>query len=386
MEHKRPARKSKIFELGSILLITAYLLFFSNINLGGDSVDTWKEECEHEGCTSGGEEMKELYNSYKEECMHEGCTKDGEEINELSGGSAYNNSMFQGFLSAGWVIRSEDFSGSIMDNAAWVYTGANYSGNMYQLWEPKNQATSSFINLSVSMNDQVSSIKLGSSAYIATYNNVGYSGAQLVVWNNQSSLGSPFNDAISSATVNLWNNPYVGTPPPNVPLAVNNIVNYVGDPASTTLKASRSTAGVPSTFCTHLDIGGEGYKTCDNVISGWKQAMNINATRINNCSTPGAIPNLIYVNDWTSSPPYPVTNGFADYITMQGAPLTSWNVSEMTRALRKGGSIALWIDDNRYSSAINQLKSNLKGSVIYDAYDEFGGEANWSKTLIVDGR
>ncbi len=88
------------------------------------------------------------------------------------------------------------------------------------------------------------------------------------------------------------------------------------------------------------------------------------------------------------SKPYPFADGFADYITMQGAPLNQHNLDEIVRMLRKGGKVGLWIDQNFFQKQIDDLASKLnsKAKKVNKYEDEFGEKAGYTKILIKDGR
>lgn len=372
------------FRLELWLSAAAVVITFAPRGNKADSavVADYAEECQNEGCSQ--EEVHELYNSYHEECINEGCGQ--EEIDELAGPGA-QNAMMAAFLKYQWYIRSQDISTNYLpSNAAWLYSGANYTGLLFQVWGSTNQSVPDLS--AVGFNDMTAALRIGSDAYLATYNNTNYSSAQLVVSKNQASLGSPFLNAISSARVSLISNPFA-TPTPNVQTAVANVETRVGAPAIIGAQASRADAGIDNTFVVQLDVGGEGPTSCHNVVSGFAQSMNLNdVTNNTTCggSNPPPIPNLIYLQPWPTNPRYPFVNGFADYITMQGAPLTPTNVAEITRVLRVGGSVALWIDLSYNQSAIIQLATNLNSTPQYNVYDEFNGQAGNPKTLIVDGR
>ncbi|HSL83577.1 MAG TPA: hypothetical protein VLF66_12450, partial [Thermoanaerobaculia bacterium] len=153
-------------------------------------VGSWYEECTIEGCNT--EELEEIYNSYYSECIDETCST--EEISELSGGPGENDNMLFDFLKHQWVIQSGNISSTrLPDNAAWLFTGASSTGLLYQVWEPVNQSVSNLANVhDVNFTDRVSSFRVGEDAYLATYNDASFSGAQLVVATDQASLGSPF--------------------------------------------------------------------------------------------------------------------------------------------------------------------------------------------------
>ncbi|BAZ08974.1 hypothetical protein NIES4071_07800 [Calothrix sp. NIES-4071] len=135
----------------------------------------------------------------------------------------------------------------------------------------------------------------------------------------------------------------------------------------------------------HLDLGGEGYHEAHGVVSGFRTAINLNAQEYDSQYKDLKIPHLVLVN---YSEPYPFADNFADYITMQGAPLTPHNLDEIVRMLRKGGKVGLWIDQNFFQKQIDDLASKLdsKPKKVNKYEDEFGGRAGYTKILIKDGR
>ena len=135
----------------------------------------------------------------------------------------------------------------------------------------------------------------------------------------------------------------------------------------------------------HLDLGGEGYHKGYSVVSGFRTAINLNDQKNDSQYKNLKIPHLVLVD---YSKPYPFADGFADYITMQGAPLTPHNVVEIVRMLRKGGKVGLWIDQELYQKEIKNLASKLKSKhkEVNKYEEEFGGKAGNPKILIEDGR
>ncbi len=149
-------------------------------------------------------------------------------------------------------------------------------------------------------------------------------------------------------------------------------------------KVSRSDLNVGQQMM-HLDLGGEGYHEVSGLISGFKTAINLNAKENDSQPPFEKIPNLVRVD---YSKPYPFADGFADYITMQGAPLTKENIDEIVRMLRKGGKVGLWIAEDIFADDIRELASRLKSKAetVGKDRDEFGGKAGGDKILIEDGR
>lgn len=132
-----------------------------------------------------------------------------------------------------------------------------------------------------------------------------------------------------------------------------------------------------------LDIGGEGRHSAHNMITGFENAINLNVLTTDS-QTNKPIPNLVEIDNWVD--PYPLGDGFADYIVIQNAPLTNHNVDEIVRLLKRGGKVGLWVDVNQYQNNIIDLGRRLKAGVFFHADDEFKGKAGFSKVLIVDHR
>lgn len=161
----------------------------------------------------------------------------------------------------------------------------------------------------------------------------------------------------------------------------------VGVPAAPGAQADRITMGIDDDHFLHLDIGGEGWTTAYGIESGFRSAVNVN-DRTTHSQTGQAIPNLVRVQDWATSPGYPVTDRSVDYLTMQGAPMTDRNASEMARVLRADGRIGLWIDPGelvdgvRVEQRIRALAAALGKPVDWSCADEFRGNAGNPKTCI----
>lgn len=180
-------------------------------------------------------------------------------------------------------------------------------------------------------------------------------------------------------------------PPPHKRKTVAEIVQAINDLLrnNPNAKITRKDIGIDSTYRIHLDVGGEGYKKSEGYVSGFVNAININDKDKQTSPPYGNIPNLVKVADWGTNPLYPFADGFADYITMQGAPLTQTNVQEITRCLRPGGDVALWIDLNSQDDVLNnrtnitQLAFNLNSWAQFGAQDvDFDGRVLFDKTLI----
>lgn len=158
------------------------------------------------------------------------------------------------------------------------------------------------------------------------------------------------------------------------------MVKKAGWPASTLI--SRADGNFNDSDYLHLDIGGEGYHDIDSILSGFNSAINVNAQENDSQAPKATIPHLVKLKAWSDTVPFPFVQGFADYMTMQGAPLTDHNVSEFTRCARSGGEIGLWIDRDNFSQNIIKLADNLKSYPEWDAWDEFQGKAGYEKATI----
>lgn len=161
----------------------------------------------------------------------------------------------------------------------------------------------------------------------------------------------------------------------------------VGVPAAPGRRADRRAMGIDDAHYLHLDIGGEGWATAHGIESGFRSAININYLETHS-QTGDPIPNLVRVESWATSPGYPVADRSVNYITMQGAPLTSKNVSEMARTLRSDGRIDLWVDLDLDSEGVSvkqrirDLAARLGKTVDWSCVDEFKGTAGNPKTCI----
>ena len=146
---------------------------------------------------------------------------------------------------------------------------------------------------------------------------------------------------------------------PTLSVITNEIARIVGSPAKPGKQVSRSDLGILDSQRIRIDIGGLGayIHSGTGTLSGFADSLNMNDVKTNPDSAPpnATIENLILVNNWNTQPAFPLANGFADYITMQSAPLYPFYVNEINRVLRKGGMVGLWIDEDTFQPQINQL-------------------------------
>jgi hypothetical protein len=168
---------------------------------------------------------------------------------------------------------------------------------------------------------------------------------------------------------------------------VDNIVAKVGIPATNDPNrfVGRSDINIDSSYYIHLDVGGEGHHTVGSVESGFDGAINLNTKGKDSQPPYGDIPLLVLLTGglyWNPPPQYPFKERFADRITMQGTPLTDKNINEMTRCLRPGGLIELWIDSS-FKPQIETLCWRLNSTPDYNSFDEFRGRAGYPKVKIV---
>lgn len=147
-------------------------------------------------------------------------------------------------------------------------------------------------------------------------------------------------------------------------------------------KVTRKSIGIGDDYRIHLDVGGEGFHEKDGMVTGFKDAFNINDKTRDSQYPDRTIPLLVMVDSWANNPSFPFEDNFSDLITMQGAPLTDNNVKEIARCLRAGGEVGLWIDEEAFRDQIQRLACQLGASVVYDCDDEFGGNAGFDKILI----
>ena len=123
---------------------------------------------------------------------------------------------------------------------------------------------------------------------------------------------------------------------------VKKITDKVGYPAWGNIRIDRKDMGISRFMRLHLDLGGEGYHEEHSVVSGFKDAINVNARETDSQNPHSKIPYLVYIKSFENL--YPFADSFANYITMQGSPLTPNNVNEIERMLKYGGEVGLWID------------------------------------------
>lgn len=165
---------------------------------------------------------------------------------------------------------------------------------------------------------------------------------------------------------------------------VKKIRTLVGFPAAADKKVSRSDLQLNDSEYVHLDIGGEGCNISHNCISGFETSVNVNDHIHQSVARHNPIPNLIFIDKWFKNPSYPFADHFADYITMQNAPLTDQNVTEIARCLRPGGKVELWINSS-FKANIDKLATLLHSKVEDKVADEFNGSTGSPKFRIISG-
>jgi hypothetical protein len=160
---------------------------------------------------------------------------------------------------------------------------------------------------------------------------------------------------------------------PTLSEVVNRILLKVGIPARKGAKVSRTELGLSDEYPILLDIGGEGRLNVNGYITGFEDAININAPDKRSDPSPPTvtavgpnhgmpIENLVELQPWDTDPEYPFTDSFANRITAIGVPLTAKNVKEIARVIRNGGKVDLWIDQ-KYKSQAELLAQNLNSVV-----------------------
>lgn len=165
---------------------------------------------------------------------------------------------------------------------------------------------------------------------------------------------------------------------------VEQIVKLTGSPIDSGVKVSRKDLLLAESFHVHIDVGGEGLNEHMGCISGFTNSINLNAMTKQSNPYGIPIPNLVRLESWSGDPDYLFADGFADYITMQNAPLTEKNVTEIARCLRPGGLVELWIDDS-FLPEMKRLASLLKSEIELDSVDQFKGTTGSQKFRIVSG-
>jgi hypothetical protein len=160
------------------------------------------------------------------------------------------------------------------------------------------------------------------------------------------------------------------------------ICELIGVPAAPMARVSRADLNLPDDFRIHIDIGGEGLNEHLGHISGFPDSINLNVLTHQSNDYGIPVPNLVRIKSWYGKVSFPFADGFADYITMQNAPLTDNNVSEIVRCLRPGGVVELWIDEY-FEDNMEQLAQLLHSKVELDVVDEFDGSTGSRKYRIV---
>lgn len=187
---------------------------------------------------------------------------------------------------------------------------------------------------------------------------------------------------MATTSMPMWRDPKKNSMGPLFDFNIWSMVRMLGWPARGTLQLSRTDAGFDNSDYVLLDVGGEGYHESGEVVSGFNSAINLNA-QSNDSQPPGAsIPHLVLLQSWNLVTSYPFSDRFADYITLQGGPLTSVNVSQISRCVRPGGEIGLWIDKKTYREDMIKLASKVGSYVEWTAWDEFSEKAGYPKVRI----
>jgi hypothetical protein len=89
----------------------------------------------------------------------------------------------------------------------------------------------------------------------------------------------------------------------------------------------------------------------------------------------------VQVPSFDTNPQYPFIDAIADLVTMQSAPLTCSNVSEIGRLLRLGGKAELWVDLERFQAAVDKLALLLGCTPTYSTKPGSGCPDQFSGTL-----
>lgn len=147
-------------------------------------------------------------------------------------------------------------------------------------------------------------------------------------------------------------------------------------------KVSRADLNLPDNYRVHVDVGGEGLNEHMGYISGFPDSINLNTLQHQSNHYGIPVPNLVRLKSWSGKVTYPFADGSIDYITMQNAPLTDNNVSEIARCLRPGGVVDLWVDEF-FVDNMNRLAQLLHSKVELDVTDEFTGSTGSKKCRIV---
>jgi hypothetical protein len=154
-------------------------------------------------------------------------------------------------------------------------------------------------------------------------------------------------------------------PPDQDPQSISDrIRKAVGEPARRGARVSRSDVDILPDTTIRIDVGGMGvyHHVVQETLTGLPNTLNMNDKGTNPDTRHEGeknIPNLILVRKWSNDPGYPFADNFADYITMQNAPLTDTNVREIARVLKSDGQVGLWIDEATFRANIDALKNLL---------------------------
>lgn len=151
-------------------------------------------------------------------------------------------------------------------------------------------------------------------------------------------------------------------------------------------KISRADVGIPDEEVIGIDVGGEGPVVRQGVLCGFPGAFNLNSIDVSpgfNGSPSLPIPYLIKIPDWSTKPPYPFADNFADKMYMQSAPFDDHNATEFARVIKPNGEISLWVDDERYEEQIDRLVRETKGVRSKRGPDDYSSVAAWVPCVIV---
>lgn len=164
-------------------------------------------------------------------------------------------------------------------------------------------------------------------------------------------------------------------PDPPKPMSgyVEAIRNAVGVPAAPGKQVSRSDIGLNPRYGILLDIHGEGGVDLGGFVTGFKEAINVNAPRTERdarpptVTVPGSlqgspISNLVELRPWSTSPGFPFADNFADRLTVIQSEVTDKDVREIARVIRNGGIINLWVDQAAYGEQIKDLAARLNST------------------------
>jgi hypothetical protein len=114
-----------------------------------------------------------------------------------------------------------------------------------------------------------------------------------------------------------------------------------------------------------LDVWGEGRIYNGNMISGFRQAYNLNKDTQKISNGPNEhrdIPNFIQVSNY-DTPKFPLADGIVNFMTVMNSPITAGTAKEMYRVLNKERGVVILYDfkkDDKFQGpSITNFEANM---------------------------